>query len=87
MEGLSKLRPAFAQPQERPRVTGLGNASGIVDGAAAVCVMSLELASKININPIGLIVNGAFAGAENQTWPRAQFQQLIWLLPGRRPDA
>src|SRR6266478_3328540 len=42
MEGLAKLRPAFGQ---KGTVTA-GNASGIVDGGAAVVVMSLEHALK-----------------------------------------
>jgi len=41
-----------------------GNASGIVDGAAAVVVMSLEMAQKRNINPLGRIVNWGIAGVE-----------------------
>src|SRR5213075_1031892 len=57
MEGLSKLRPAFAQTAGRPGTVTAGNASGIVDGAAAVVVMSLEMAQKRNINPLGRIVN------------------------------
>ena len=42
MEGLAKLRPAFGK---NGMVTA-GNASGIVDGAAAVVVMSMEEARK-----------------------------------------
>src|SRR5579862_2972516 len=42
MEGLAKLKPAFGK---NGTVTA-GNASGIVDGAAAVVVMSLEESSK-----------------------------------------
>ena len=47
MEGLAKLRPAFGK---NGTVTA-GNASGIVDGGAAVVVMSLEQAQKRNFNP------------------------------------
>jgi acetyl-CoA acyltransferase 2 len=60
MEGLAKLRPAFGK---NGTVTA-GNASGIVDGAAAVVVMSLEMAQKRNINPLGRIVNWGIAGVE-----------------------
>ena len=42
MEGLAKLKPAFGK---NGTVTA-GNASGIVDGGAAVVVMSLEEAGK-----------------------------------------
>src|SRR5262244_3725658 len=60
MEGLAKLRPAFGK---NGTVTA-GNASGIVDGGAAVVVMSLEMAAKRNINPLGRIVNWGIAGVE-----------------------
>ena len=64
MEGLSKLRPAFGQTAGRPGTVTAGNASGIVDGAAAVVVMSLEMAQKRNINPLGRIVNWGIAGVD-----------------------
>ena len=44
MEGLAKLKPAFGK---NGTVTA-GNASGIVDGGAAVVLMSLDEASKRN---------------------------------------
>ena len=60
MEGLAKLKPAFGK---NGTVTA-GNASGIVDGGAAVVIMSLEMAAKRNINPLGRIVNWGIAGVE-----------------------
>jgi len=60
MEGLAKLRPAFGQGGT---VTA-GNASGIVDGGAAVVVMSLEQAQKRDLNPLGRIVNWGIAGVD-----------------------
>jgi acetyl-CoA acetyltransferase family protein len=60
MEGLAKLRPAFG----KSGTVTAGNASGIVDGAAAVVVMSLEMAQKRNINPLGRIVNWGVAGVD-----------------------
>ena len=60
LEGLAKLRPAFGK---NGTVTA-GNASGIVDGGAAVVVMSLEDAGKRNLNPLGRIVNWGMAGVE-----------------------
>lgn len=60
MEGLAKLRPAFG----KSGTVTAGNASGIVDGAAAVVVMSLEMAQKRNINPLGRIVNWGIAGVD-----------------------
>jgi acetyl-CoA acetyltransferase family protein len=60
MEGLGKLRPAFGK---NGTVTA-GNASGIVDGAAAVVVMSMEEARKRNLMPLGRIVSWGMAGVE-----------------------
>jgi hypothetical protein len=41
-----------------------GNASGIVDGGAAVVVMSVEQAQKRNLSPLGRIVNWGIAGVD-----------------------
>jgi len=60
MEGLAKLRPAFGK---NGTVTA-GNASGIVDGGAAVVVMSLEQAQKRDLSPLGRIVNWGIAGVD-----------------------
>jgi len=60
LEGLAKLRPAFGK---NGTVTA-GNASGIVDGGAAVTVMSLEEAGKRGIKPLGRIVGWGIAGVE-----------------------
>ncbi len=60
IEGLAKLRPAFGQGGT---VTA-GNASGIVDGGAAVVVMSVEQAQKRDLNPLGRIVNWGIAGVD-----------------------
>jgi acetyl-CoA acetyltransferase family protein len=59
MEGLAKLKPAFG----KGTVTA-GNASGIVDGGAAVVLMSLEDAGKRGIRPLGRIVSWGIAGVE-----------------------
>src|SRR5258707_7491797 len=60
MEGLAKLKAAFGK---NGTVTA-GNASGIVDGAAAVVLMSLEEARKRSIEPLGRIVSWGIAGVE-----------------------
>jgi acetyl-CoA acyltransferase 2 len=60
MEGLAKLRPAFG----RNGTVTAGNASGIVDGGAAVVVMSVEQAQKRDLNPLGRIVNWGIAGVD-----------------------
>jgi len=66
IEGLAKLRPAFGQSGT---VTA-GNASGIVDGAAAVVVMSVEQAQKRNLSPLGRIVNWGIAGVDPKVMGR-----------------
>jgi acetyl-CoA C-acetyltransferase len=58
MEGLSKLRPAFAGDGS---VTA-GNASGINDGAAAVVVMSRKKAEELGVKPMGSVRSYASAG-------------------------
>jgi acetyl-CoA acetyltransferase family protein len=60
MEGLGKLKPAFG----RNGTVTAGNASGIVDGGAAVVMMSLEEAGKRSIKPLGRIVSWGIAGVE-----------------------
>jgi len=65
IEGLAKLRAAFG----KGTVTA-GNASGIVDGASAVVVMSLEEAQKRNLKPLGRIVNWGIAGVDPKVMGR-----------------
>ncbi len=60
MEGLAKLKPAFGK---NGTVTA-GNASGIVDGGAAVVMMSLDQAQKKGLKPMGRIVSWGIAGVE-----------------------
>ena len=60
MESLRKLKPAFGK---NGTVTA-GNASGIVDGGAAVVVMPLNEAEKRNAKPLGRIVSWGIAGVD-----------------------
>ncbi len=60
MEGLAKLKPAFGK---NGTVTA-GNASGIVDGGAAVVLTSLSQAEKRGLKPMGRIVSWGIAGVE-----------------------
>src|SRR5579885_889454 len=60
MEGLAKLKPAFGK---NGTVTA-GNASGIVDGGAAVVMMTLEQAEKRGLKPMGRIVSWGIAGVD-----------------------
>ena len=58
MEGLAKLKPAFGK-----NITA-GNASGIVDGGAAVVLMPLADAEKRDLKPMGRLVNWGVAGVD-----------------------
>jgi acetyl-CoA acetyltransferase family protein len=58
IEGLAKLRPAFS----KDGFVTAGNASGIVDGAAAVVISDQETARRIEAKPLGRIVSWGIAG-------------------------
>ena len=60
LEGLAKLRPAFA----KDGFVTAGNASGIVDGAAALVIAGEEFVKAKNLKPWGRIVSWAYAGVE-----------------------
>ena len=66
LEGLAKLRPAFGK---NGMVTA-GNASGIVDGGAAVVVMSLEDALRRGLKPLGRLAGWGIAGVEPKVMGR-----------------
>lgn len=60
MESLAKLRPAFSKDGS---VTA-GNASGIVDGAAAIVVANGQMVRELELKPMGRIVSWAYAGVQ-----------------------
>jgi 3-oxoadipyl-CoA thiolase len=60
MEGLAKLRPAFA----KDGTITAGNASGINDGAVAMLVASEKAITEHNLTPIARYVTSAAAGVE-----------------------
>lgn len=60
LEGLAKLRPAFA----KDGFVTAGNASGIVDGAAALVIAGAEFVKANDHKPWGRIVSWAYAGVE-----------------------
>jgi acetyl-CoA acetyltransferase family protein len=60
IEGLARLKPAFS----KDGFVTAGNASGIVDGAAAVV---LTTADKARVKPLGRIVNWGIAGVPPET--------------------
>ncbi len=66
LEGLAKLKTAFG----RNGTVTAGNASGIVDGAAAVVLMSIEETRKRNLVPLGRIVSWGVAGVEPKVMGR-----------------
>ncbi|HET6669930.1 MAG TPA: acetyl-CoA C-acetyltransferase [Pyrinomonadaceae bacterium] len=60
LEGLAKLRPAFA----KDGFVTAGNASGIVDGAAALVIAGGEFVQEKGLKALGRIVSWAYAGVE-----------------------
>src|SRR2546426_8983532 len=58
METLEKLPPSF----KKDGIVTAGNASGIVDGAAAAVVTREKIAKKGGVKPVGRIVSWAVAG-------------------------
>jgi acetyl-CoA acetyltransferase family protein len=60
LEGLASLRPHFS----KEGFVTAGNASGIVDGAAALVLSSAREAERRNLSPIGRIVSWAYVGVE-----------------------
>ena len=60
LEGLAKLKPAFAQDG----FVTAGNASGIVDGAAALVIAGEEFVKQRDLKPMVRIVSWAYAGVE-----------------------
>ena len=60
LEGLAKLRPAFA----KDGFVTAGNASGIVDGAAAVVVTSADRARETGRKQLGRIVSWGITGCD-----------------------
>ena len=60
LEGLAKLRPSFG----KDGFVTAGNASGIVDGAAALIIADSDTAKRHEASPIGRIVSWGIAGVE-----------------------
>ena len=60
VEKLAKLRPAF----KKDGTVTAGNASGVNDGAAAVCLMTGEMANKKDVEPLAKIVSWAQCGVD-----------------------
>ncbi len=60
LEILANLKPAFA----KDGFVTAGNASGIVDGAAALVIAGEEFVKQRDLKPMGRIVSWAYAGVE-----------------------
>ncbi len=60
IEILAKLRPAFA----KDGFVTAGNASGIVDGAAALIIAGEDFVKNRDLKPMGRIVSWAYAGVD-----------------------
>jgi acetyl-CoA acetyltransferase family protein len=60
MEGLGKLKPAFS----KDGFVTAGNASGIVDGAAALVIADKQYVKSHDLKTLGRIVSWAYAGVE-----------------------
>jgi acetyl-CoA acetyltransferase family protein len=60
MDILAKLRPAFS----KDGFVTAGNASGIVDGAAALVIAGEDFVKNGDLKPMGRIVSWAYAGVE-----------------------
>lgn len=60
IEGLAKLKPAFS----KDGFVTAGNASGIVDGAAALVIADGNYVKSKDLKPLGRIVSWAYAGVE-----------------------
>jgi len=60
LESLAKLSPYF----KKDGTITAGNASGIVDGAAAMVMTTAKYAEQRGLHPIGRLVNWGFAGVE-----------------------
>jgi acetyl-CoA acetyltransferase family protein len=60
LDGLAKLTPYF----KKDGCITAGNASGIVDGAAAMIMTTVDVAERRGLKPMGRLVNWGFAGVE-----------------------
>ncbi len=60
LAGLAKLKPAFS----KDGFVTAGNASGIVDGAAALVIAGEDYVKAKDAKPLGRIVSWAYAGVE-----------------------
>jgi acetyl-CoA acetyltransferase family protein len=67
LEGLAKLRPAFS----KDGFVTAGNASGIVDGAAALVIAGEEYVKRTTRNPSGALSVGLTPESSRKSWASA----------------
>jgi len=64
LEGLAKLRPAFAGPGRKDGVCTAGNCSQMSDGASAVCLMTDAAVKELGATPLAKLIGyNAAAGS------------------------
>jgi acetyl-CoA acetyltransferase len=73
IDGLAELPPAF----KKDGTVTAGNASGIVDGGAALILASAAALDRNGVRPIGKLLGWAVCGVE---------PTLMGMGPGRRPE-
>ncbi len=84
LEILQALPPAF----RKDGIVTAGNASGIVDGAAAVVVTHAKIAKERGWKPLGRIVSWAAVGVIRASWALDRFRQSRrrWHSPNLKLD-
>ncbi len=83
MEVLAKLPPAF----KKDGTVTAGNASGIVDGGAALILASSEAVERYGLKPLGRLVAWAAIGVEPSLMGMGPAPATRKALGARRPDA
>jgi len=85
LEGLAKLRPAFG----KDGLVTAGNASGIVDGAAALLVMRESKAKSFGLEPLGRFVGSVVVGVPPEIMgigPAPAIRKLLELTGWKMDD-
>jgi acetyl-CoA C-acetyltransferase len=80
-ESLARLRPAF----DKTGTVTAGNAPGCNDGAAALMVMSLELADQLKLKPLARILD-FYAGGLDPAWVMLTPIPSVRGLLARNPE-
>ncbi len=87
IEALQKLKPIF---ERKTGTVTAGNSSQITDGAVALLVMTEERAQKLGIQPIGRLVDHAYAGCDPKRMglgPAYAIQRMVATCKLKPKDA